>query len=198
MPGNTLSIAELEERLRPGAYSQAGFLGPAESFEAVVTQDRQILEKLGISHEQVAAALESVLRLVENQREELLKGNPQEYLKKGRDRIPDLYHPATLPHFVVGNLPPITSGYLVGDRLQVFIVHYRGMQECPWGCKYQDWSSLDFLILNRESGKYVTGPGLIVHLIREHSFFEGSETPFRVDPARVVEVLELTPLAGRE
>jgi hypothetical protein len=32
---------------------------------------------------------------------------------------------------------------------------------------------------------------LIVHLIREHGFFEGRESPYRVDPGDLVRVLEL-------
>jgi hypothetical protein len=48
-----------------------------------------------------------------------------------------------------------------------------------------------FLILNRRSGESVTGPGLIVHLIREHQFFEGSESPYRLEPSKAIRVLEL-------
>jgi hypothetical protein len=29
------------------------------------------------------------------------------------------------------------------------------------------------------------GPGLIIHLIREHGFFEGLNSPYRVDPIDV-------------
>ena len=46
-------------------------------------------------------------------------------------------------------------------------------------------------ILNRETGESFTGPGLIVHLIREHHFFEGKESPYRVEPEKAVRVLEL-------
>ena len=53
------------------------------------------------------------------------------------------------------------------------------------------WGHFDFLILNRQTGEYVTGPGLIVHLIREHQFFEGSESPYRVEPAKAIQALGL-------
>jgi hypothetical protein len=39
------------------------------------------------------------------------------------------------------------------------------------------------------------GPDLIVHLITEHGFFEGQESPYRVDPERLARLLELGPLA---
>jgi hypothetical protein len=81
-----------------------------------------------------------------------------------------LYPPESTPRSAPGNLPGTEVGYLVGDKYQVFIAQYRGLQECPWSCMHDRWSRFDFLILNRESGAYVTGPGLIVHLIRKHQF----------------------------
>ena len=191
------SIPELERRMRPGAYSEKGFLGQTESLETVVAQDSQTLKTLGISHEQIADALENVLQCVEDQRDKLLTGNYPEYRKReGESPVPNLYHSESIPRFTVDNLPNTDVGYLVGSKLQVFIVQYRGLQECPWGCEYERWSSFDFLILNRQSGKYVTSPGLIVHLIRKHHIFEGLESPYRVDPTEVVQVLELVSKAG--
>jgi hypothetical protein len=80
---------------------------------------------------------------------------------------------------------------LVDGEFQVFIQQYKGLQECPWGCEYDLRSSFEFVILNRQSGEYITAPGLIVHLIHAHQFFEGLESPYRVDPAKVVHVLGL-------
>jgi len=188
------SISELERRMRPGAYSEGGFLGQTESLETVIAQDSQTLRALGISHEQVADGLENVLQCALDQRRDLLESNASEYRQReGEGRIPDLYHPQSVPHFTADNLPNTDVGYLVGSNLQVFIVEYRGVQGCPWGCGLADWCYLDFLILNRRSGKYVTGPGMIVHLIREHHFFEGLESPYRVDPVKAMQVLELGP-----
>ncbi len=96
------SIPELEKRMRPGAYSGGGFLGPTESLEAVLIRDRQTLEEAQVT-----------------------------------------------------------------------------------------WAYFDFLILNRRLGESVTGPGLIVHLIREHQFFEGSESPYRLEPSKAIRVLDL-------
>lgn len=38
-----LAVADLEERMRPGASSEAGFLGPAESLRDVIARDVQVL-----------------------------------------------------------------------------------------------------------------------------------------------------------
>jgi len=187
-------VAELERRMRPGAYSSGGFLGPVESLESVIERDRQVLTKLGISYERLADGLEKVLQSVLDKRKDLLEKNHREYSKReGETPIPNLYRPVPVPGFSLDNLPDAESGYTVEGHLQVFIAQYRGLQECPWKCEYENWGGFDFLILNQKSGEYVTGPGLIVHLIRKHRFFEGIESPYRVDPAKVVNVLQLIP-----
>ena len=111
-----------------------------------------------------------------------------------RDTEPfDLCRPGSVPHFSRDNLPDVAQGYLVEEGWQVFFTVYRGLQECPWSCTAIPWAYFDFLILNRRSGEFITGPGMIVHLIREHQFFEGRESPYRVDPARAIRVLEIAP-----
>ena len=95
------------------------------------------------------------------------------------------------PHFSLDNLPDMSEGYIVGN-LHLFITQWRSFQVCPWGCPADvQLGSIDFLILNRKTGESFTGPGLIVHLIREHHFFEGQASLYRVDPAKAVRVLEL-------
>jgi len=199
---NFPSIAELEKRMRPGGYSVQGFLGPVESLEAVIAHDIETLENLGVSYEEIAEALENILQTVEDQISKLLQFRQrgervQAYMERGEEyrirsvHIPDLYHCESIPSFSLENLPSVDKGYLVGNKFHVFIAQYRGLQECPWDCEHEKWSSFDFLLLNRETGEYVTGPGMIVHLLRKHHFFEGLESPYRVDPARVVRVLDL-------
>ncbi len=53
------------------------------------------------------------------------------------------------------------------------------------------------MIDNRRTGKPLDGPGLIVHLIAEHGFFEGRESPYRVDPRAAIDVQEMEPDAIR-
>lgn len=167
--------------LLPNGYSKLGFLGSNESLETVIAQDSQTLEKLGVSHEEVANAIEKVLLEIYDKRE----------LSSPDSRTPNLYNPETIPHFTPDNLPDADMGCHVGN-LQVFRQQYRGFQECPWGCSIDfHWGSFDFLILNRSTGEYFTGPGLIIHLIRQHHFFEGEGTPFRTDPIKAIRVLGL-------
>jgi hypothetical protein len=221
VPNNPfLSIPNLESRMRPGAMSHGGFLGPMESLEAVLTKDRHTLEEAQVTYDQVANALERVLQSALNQRDELLDQIARTPPKPDRMRtaleialgsasasqqdslysefekrdlhMPDLSRPESVPRFSLDNLPDAATGYLVEGTLQVFFAGYRGLQDCPWDCTLIPWACFDFLILNRRSGEYIAGPGLIVHLIREHQFFEGSESPYRVEPLKAIRVLELS------
>lgn len=201
---HSLSTAELEMRMRPGAYSNQGFLGATESLEAVREQDRKTLERLGVSCEAIASALEGILQAVADQRSQSLQTrhrgekmedykNRIEAVRSQEIPIPDLDQPESIPKFSLENLPDADIGYRVGSNFQIFITQYRGTQDCPWGCDRDPWSDFDFLLLNRQTGEFVVAPGMIVHLLREHQFFEGLESPYRVDPESVVRVLVLSP-----
>jgi hypothetical protein len=189
MPKSLTLVQLLEARMRPGILSQRGFLGPTESLERVISEDAQTLARFGISYERIADRLEALLQPMRG----ILGFGP----------YPTLHKPETIPHFSLDNLPDIKLGRVTGN-LHVFVQRYRGFQVCPWECKRAECSddagfdkfflwggSFDFLILNRETAEFVTGPGLVVHLIREHHFFEGMESPYRTDPSRLISVLGL-------
>ncbi len=191
------TVAELEARMRPGAYSDKGFLGPDESLEEVIRRDEMTMHDMRITCEEIANAIRRVIDDTLQQHEQRLRrqlSKKHQELEKGvsperKDLyIPNLYQPESVPEFDLNHMPGSDQGYLVDPDLQVFLVQYRGFQGCPWGCNTAV-GSRDFLILNRVTGEYFTGPSLIVHLIREHHFFEGLGTPFRTDPARAARVL---------
>lgn len=171
--------------MRPGQYSQGGFLGLNESLEAVIAQDEQTLAKLGFNHEKIANTLERLIETVHEQEKAL----PLDKRIERRTDFPNLYKPDTNPVFSKDNLPGTDVGYLV-ECFQIFTLQYRGSQVCPWdGCG--EVGSFDFMILNRNTSASFTAPALIIHLIRVHHFFEGNDSPYRVDPEKVVRTLEM-------
>jgi len=178
-----LSISELEKRMRPGAWSTGGFLGETESLESVISDDANKLSPLNVTYKQLADTLEKILSsaLDAYRRREFSSNHP------------DLYKPETIAGLTADTLLQTRRGekYISGN-FQVFIVVFRGWQECPWGCSEKNFAHFDFLLLNQARKEFVTGPGLITHLIREHYFFEGRESPYRVDPTKLAYVLELT------
>lgn len=147
--------------MRPGRFSQGGFLGPSESLIAVLEQDEATLARLGVTPEQVAARLAALLEQGDQRREHWV-------------RVP--------PHFSV--------------RVEV----WKGFQICPWAdpdagqCRAGGgvrFASADWRLRNTRTSQEVSGPGLLVHLVRAHHFFEGPGSPYRVDPETLCRLLEL-------
>ncbi|WP_088889070.1 hypothetical protein [Leptolyngbya ohadii] len=184
-PANRLTKTELIARLQPGAWSELGFLGTNESLDQVITDDAETLARLGVSHDELADTLDELLSTVLEMYAQPVSDDDPSFVDT---YFPDLHQPTTIPHFDLNNLPDIHSGFLVND-LQVFIMMYKGWQDCPWGC--DSHGRYDFMIVDRKTGESVTGPELMPHLIRTHRFFEGRGTPYRTEPEQLAKVLGL-------
>lgn len=154
--------AELESRMRPGAYSRVGFLGPQESLIAVLNADRREVTRLGLTYAQIAEPLERLIEVAE---------------------------------------ASIGRKAKVDGKFRVEVEIFTGFQICPWaedphhsqctagqGVRH---ASLNWLIANLETGLRLRGPGLLVHLIRDHEFFMGFESPLRVPPRALAGLLNL-------
>jgi hypothetical protein len=145
--------------------SQGGFLGEGERLADVLAQDAQTLAELGLGYEEIAEKLATLIR--------------------------------------AGQLAPHHTARI--DYFEARVTSYMGFQMCPWSPDIHraqctagggvQFSSLDWCIRNVRSGQEMCGPGLIVHLIRDHHFFEGHESPYRVDPRALARLLELGPFS---
>jgi hypothetical protein len=148
--------------MRPGAFSQRGFLGEDERLEDVLEADARTLEELGLSAEELATPLDRLIDAAEASR--------------GRSARVD-------------------------DRFDIRIEVFTGFQICPWAPEPHSGqcpaaggvrhASVEWHLRNRRTGDRLAGPGLIVHLIRAHGFFEGLQSPSRVDPRALARILEL-------
>ncbi len=77
-----------------------------------------------------------------------------------------------------------------GIVVQVYSV--RGKLPCP----FEDpglHSKTTTTVKNEKLGLEVSFSDLHIHLIGEHGFYEGKGFPFRLDPVKLVEVLEVEP-----
>ncbi len=63
------------------------------------------------------------------------------------------------------------------------------VQDCPWLDGADKYGHLVLKVENLNSGEALLFPGLIVHLIEQHHFYEGKQSPYRVEPANAVKVL---------
>lgn len=91
---------------------------------------------------------------------------------------------------------------LRGQCTEQFIVNstsYWGYQNCPLcnpdekdECDDDCRSDNESIIINKKTKEQLFIPGLIIHLIKKHQFFEGN-TPYRVDPLKAIRILDINP-----
>jgi hypothetical protein len=226
-----IDTQELERRMRPGAWSHVGFLGPDERLEDVLLADRLTLEELELEPGLLADTLDCLLgafsarTLIElaktharelGSREDMEKAVQEavESVTEAEQRFGPV-EPCELPHTAYSGQQPWNSrrgrrmtsrcsrtGVLIDGRFEVLLMPTAGWQECPWsptmfggGEPLCASGSCDWAIRDRQRGLQMRGPDLITHLICEHGFFEGFESPYRVDPRALAELLQLGPFA---
>jgi hypothetical protein len=180
-----MTTSMLEARMRPGAWSEKGFLGPDESLTEVIERDAGTVRTMGLTYEDLADGLEQLLTAYQ-----AVKGEALKAAMEAR---------RTHAEFIASIERVINSG----PGFAVAELNFMGDQECPWGhydpsAPQPAWSSSDWQIRNLRTGEQMPrpgmyGPGLIIHLIRDHHFFEGLNSPYRVDPVELARLLELGP-----
>ncbi len=157
----TLELSEVERRMRPGAWFTHGFLSANSSLAAVLADDAGRLTALGVTAGQIGERLA-----------ELLKS----------DAKSDWFWP-----------------FQTGEHT-VEIRRRRGFITCPWApdefepCVVGHSTpptANEFLIRRRGSLQRLEGFELSAHLIRDHAFFGGPGSRFRLEPEEAVAVLGL-------
>ena len=148
----------LEERFRPGAWSQCGFLDDTQALSQVVEADRAKLERLGVTARDLADRLEALLEQCSEAYQAALDVHGETLLKtpyRGSTPEPGPGAPRVAqcddldelraraggrrwfaqhwwgPRVSSHGLPAEGLGVLAGD-LQVFLHVYAGYQLCPW------------------------------------------------------------------
>jgi tetratricopeptide (TPR) repeat protein len=229
----------IELRMRPGGWSQVGFLGETDRLRDVILRDEQTLERLGVSHGQIADALDRLLTRAFEAGRPRFEQASLEILhqleasgQRGFAGLAALPLGATLDELERlvrnGDPLPIERGTAV-DGHDVYLQLYGGCQYCPYTLLRLPWSddaparrvirrriagaayvsepidrelpcsstlsyrhaNVEFLIVRRDDRRMLRGSGLMVHLIRDHRFFEGEHSPFRLDPEQAARVLGL-------
>ena len=146
--------------MRPGSFSQAGFLGPRENLRKILDADAQELAEVGVGTQALADRLGQILEAAVSS-------------KRANTRV---------------------------GHHDVRVSRYKGPQICPFAPEPHEnpcpgggmrLASIDWDIRNTRNRVRLSGPGLIVHLIGAHAFFEGLESPYRVAPRALAELLEL-------
>ncbi len=80
---------------------------------------------------------------------------------------------------------------VVLDHFVTEVIWRRGMLPSPFGDPKRLYHKIVATVSNETTGKHLRYTQLNVHMIRDHGFFEGKGSVFRLEPEEVVEVLEI-------
>ncbi|MEK7617013.1 MAG: hypothetical protein AAB414_03080 [Patescibacteria group bacterium] len=170
-----IPVQGLELRMKPDHASEVGFLGEDESLLEVVHSDWVTVVDLGTTHGRIGESLM-----------DLLKGG--------------------------GSLAP---GFEYRSKWEIEDIRTEvlGEQGCPWKCtdrgltegviartetfqesREEITSAVSDFFYNRtpdSANLFVVVTGLLPHLIRQHFFFEGRQSPYRAEPSLLIQAFGL-------
>ena len=76
----------------------------------------------------------------------------------------------------------------VGENLEAWVEEAKGVLVCPWphsGSILKRTTT----VINTDTGQSIIWSDLNIHLIEEHSFFEGRGSAMRLEPTKLVEMI---------
>ena len=140
-----------QDNLASSAFSADGFLGTdPRDLAAILAADRQTVDRLGATHEDLARKLRRLAVL----------------------GAAELGRPAA-----------------VGPHLEVSVEEHRGAIPCPFRDARRVMKRIT-TVTDTRTGESLRFTDLNVHMIEAHGFYEGKDSPFRVEPEAVVKMLE--------
>jgi hypothetical protein len=175
----------IQQRMVNKNFSHACFIEPGEDIKEIIRKDEEYLESVGITKEQIADRLQSICdqcRYIE-----YLK-HPERTQKSGCVLVEDfsvsqtIYYGAQDCPFKNYSLDPSYHGHSYGSR-DVFI--NKSSEN-----KNISFNSYDTATLDKCDIWFNT---LLIHMIRQHGFFEGPNQKHRLEPKKVIEILGIKP-----
>lgn len=154
-----MQLEVIERRMRSGGWNTKPMLLPGDSLASILAKDAQQLSALRVSHQTLGVRLAEILAA----------GSKTDWFRPRRR-----------------------------DPFEVEVRRRRGFLTCPWAAEEfakcpvgagGRATANEFLLRNRERRTAIQGFEISVHLIRDHGFFGGPGTIFRVEPQNLVEVL---------
>lgn len=80
----------------------------------------------------------------------------------------------------------------IDDHFEVRVDSVRGKLPSPFGGRGM-YEKVNTTVRNLKINQEVTYTDLHIHFVRDHGFYEGTGSAYRIEPASLVEVLEVTP-----
>jgi hypothetical protein len=97
-----------------------------------------------------------------------------------------------LQYFIEEGKKGLETSVDLGD-FTTQVIWRRGMLPSPFGDPKRLYHKIVATVFNKKLKKEMKYSQLNVHMIKDHGFFEGKGSVFRLEPEEVVEVLEIKP-----
>jgi hypothetical protein len=215
-----LPLKKLEERLRPnarlggnqGPYSEVGFLGANESLLELIHSDLELVKKYGITPSEIADAINELIagRYLPNAAKRELHP-AYEFLNTLQKFAMTELGDQDCPWGCLAEngfkreygLDLQESGAICGAKQGIILKKGISAEQRKEAVAIDLVTSLgdnpsmagriSGILTARYKGEIFYAPitTLLPHLIRCHNFFEGKESPYRADPAFLIEALNL-------
>lgn len=167
--------------MHPNEHFIYGFIGKNERLTEIIDTDREQIQRLGVSYDAIASAIEDLFL----SDAEKYNGNP--VFRK------EFIHSPVCPweDYCTVSLFDLTK-----KVTEIIVVNGQKFDEArevekKYGrltlASYPEFVQRDLIMVFSD---------LHPHIIREHNFFEGHVTPYRVEPERAVRYLGIPPLGG--
>ena len=153
-----------------------GFKGRSEVTERIIAEDRRLLIELGVTHGQIADLVDAIFATDED----MFCDCPLVRWENVHSPVCPWGDFCTVSSF--STFPQVTEIWLVNPyKVETVAAYLRKVHTNVYPIK-----DLKRLV---DEGLIMVFSDLHPHLIREHHFFEGLETPYRVHPEKMVPML---------
>jgi len=168
------SQEELLGNLYPSPEFMFGYLGKNEDLDQIIAEDEKILARLGFSHEKIAQAIENVFLTDEP------TYNGNHLIRRAFIESPEC------PWRDYCTVSPFDLSLKVTE---IIMINKEKIEEAVTFLESRGSEGTYCFpdLVNNDLGMIFSD--LHPHLIREHHFFEGKDTPYRVDPERAIRYL---------
>ena len=88
-------------------------------------------------------------------------------------------------------MPGLGEFITVDDRFDVRVDSVRGKLPSPFGGPGM-YDKVNTTVVNKALGREITYTDLHIHFVKDHGFYEGKGSPYRLEPQDLIEILEVT------
>ncbi len=93
-------------------------------------------------------------------------------------------------HFKEKGIAGLGEFITLDDHFEVKVESVRGLLPSPFGGPGM-YGKINTTVVNKKLNRQIVYTDLHIHFIADHAFYEGKGSPFRLEPADLIEILEV-------